>query len=164
MTDRRRIPDAEAEILKCSGRRCCICFGLYGDLEVKQGQIAHLDRNRSNSTADNLAFLCLQHHNEYDTRTSQSKGWTVGEAKDYRALLYEAIMRLREGKGQTGSNITDQCVPPMVSPIGSTSLFRTKSAPKADLDRTPDETTTGLLAPEAVFLAFDVTNPNELHI
>jgi hypothetical protein len=58
---------------------------------LKAGQIAHLDRNSSNSAADNLAFLCLEHHDEYDSRTSQRKGLTPGEVKQMRAELHGAI-------------------------------------------------------------------------
>ena len=37
-------------------------FYLDGDLDEKIGQIAHLDKNPSNSAEDNIAFLCLLHH------------------------------------------------------------------------------------------------------
>jgi hypothetical protein len=40
--------------------------------------------------------MCFEHHDEYDTRTSQSKGWTVAEAKEYRQMLYGAIKSLRD--------------------------------------------------------------------
>lgn len=81
----------EAAILVSSRRRCAICFGLNRDAEIKQGQIAHLDRNRSNHELANLAFLCLNHHDQYDSRTSQSKGFTIAEVKCYRAELEEAL-------------------------------------------------------------------------
>jgi hypothetical protein len=80
--------DAVNEVLIRSRRRCCFCFGLHQDVTVKQGQIAHLDQDRNNIRPDNLAFLCLPHHDSYDTRTSQSKGLTIGEARSYRAELY----------------------------------------------------------------------------
>jgi hypothetical protein len=49
MPERKQIPKSiEAEILIASRRRCCICFGLGGDLGEKQGQIAHLDQKREN--------------------------------------------------------------------------------------------------------------------
>ncbi len=88
-----------------SGRRCCICFGLDGDLRVKRGQIAHLDRNPQNSEAVNLAFLCLHHHDEYDTKTSQARRWSSGEVKNYRKLLYRQIAHLREGDNRKGSRV-----------------------------------------------------------
>ena len=86
---RAPIPDSTNEaILVKSRRRCCICFGLKRDLGVKSGQIAHLDRNNKNPSEDNLAFLCFDHHDEYDSKTSQRKGFLIGEVKTYREQLY----------------------------------------------------------------------------
>jgi len=95
-TRKKTSGDVETEVLYKSARRCCICFGLNSDFSEKSGQIAHLDRNNSNSKLDNLAFLCLEHHDKYDTRTSQSKGWTIGEAKKYRSSLHLAVERWRK--------------------------------------------------------------------
>lgn len=89
-----RVPvssDTQNDILRLSKRRCCLCFGLHGDLQVKRGQIAHLDRDNANNDPDNLAFLCLQHHDEYDSRTSQSKGFREEEVKAYRKELYASV-------------------------------------------------------------------------
>jgi len=36
-------------------------------------------------------FLCLPHHDEYDSRTSQSKGITISELKQFRNELYEYV-------------------------------------------------------------------------
>src|SRR5713101_8317200 len=79
------------QVLLLSRRRCCICFGLDGDLGKKRGQIAHLDRNNINYDLDNLAFLCLPHHDEYDGKTSQSKGLRESEVKQFRKELYDRI-------------------------------------------------------------------------
>lgn len=83
--------EVQDSILLKSRRRCCICYGLRRDISIREGQIAHLDQNPSNNASDNLAFLCLEHHNWYDSRTSQSKGPTIGEVKTYRNELYEDI-------------------------------------------------------------------------
>ena len=88
----------EADVLTRSRRRCCICFGLHRDVEIKAGQIAHLDGDRSNSVTDNLAFLCLQHHDQYDSTTSQSKNLTIAEVKRYRAELYEHVLPVVEAQ------------------------------------------------------------------
>ncbi len=97
MTKRKKIPqNIQDEILTLSGRRCCLCFGINSDFEVKKGQIAHLDRNPENNDIGNLAWLCLDHHDEYDSRSSQSKGLTIGEVKQYRAKLYEDVERHRQ--------------------------------------------------------------------
>lgn len=81
----------EAEVLLKSGRRCCLCYGLHLDFDVKRGQIAHVNRDSSNSQMDNLAFLCLEHHDLYDSRTSQSKGFSETELRQYRNMLYEYV-------------------------------------------------------------------------
>ncbi len=88
----QKIPQQiETQILLNSRRRCCICFGLKRDTRIKQGQIAHLDKNRNNNKVDNLAFLCLSHHDSYDTKTSQSKGLTINEIKTFRVELNKYI-------------------------------------------------------------------------
>lgn len=123
MTDRprKRIPTAiETGVLTLSRRRCCVCFCLDGDLVAKsQGQIAHIDHNSSNSDFDNLAYLCLPHHDLYDSTRSQSKGFTVGELKYYRDKLYRTLgnhdlsapnrLRLQEGQIRLSEAVVDDC-------------------------------------------------------
>jgi hypothetical protein len=90
MTKRKKVPsENETEVLTRSRRRCCICYGLSRDNAVKQGQVAHLDQDPSNTSEENLAFLCLEHHDQYDSRTSQSKGLQISEVKAYRTELYK---------------------------------------------------------------------------
>lgn len=97
MKKRRTIPKStETEVLTKSRRRCCICFGLSNDIRIKTGQIAHLDKDCSNNNPDNLAFLCLKHHDEYDSRTSQSKGFTEKEVKKYREDLFDSISQSKK--------------------------------------------------------------------
>ena len=92
MSKRQKLPtDIQTDALVGSRRRCCICFALNKDINMKQGQIAHLDKNPSNNNLDNLAFLCLAHHDQYDSKTSQSKGLTIDEVKKYRAHLYAYV-------------------------------------------------------------------------
>ncbi len=74
-----------------SRRRCCLCWQLDNSFEEVDGQIAHLDKNPSNNAIDNLAYLCLKHHNRYDGKTSVSKNYTIQEVKTYRSYLYDAI-------------------------------------------------------------------------
>jgi hypothetical protein len=98
MSQRKQTPrDIEADVLEKSGRRCCICQSLNGDFATKDGQIAHLDGDPSNSKFDNLCFLCLKHHDDYDTKRSQSKGLTLTEVKRYRDYLYNKVAVMREG-------------------------------------------------------------------
>lgn len=92
MADRKPIPDEiQTLVLTRSARRCALCFGLDGDLTEQRGQIAHLDHDPSNNVEDNLAYLCLDHHDLYDSRTSQSKGLKEAEVKTYRERLYRAV-------------------------------------------------------------------------
>jgi hypothetical protein len=87
---RKRVTDAvQAEVLVKSRRRCCVCYGLNRDTTTKQGQIAHLDKNRANNEESNLAFLCLPHHDQFDSNTSQSKNLTAKEITRYRNELYQ---------------------------------------------------------------------------
>jgi hypothetical protein len=64
---------------------------LRKDTREKKGQIAHLDHNCANNNIGNLAWLCLEHHDQYDSRTSQSKGLTQQEVKKYRTQLHKAV-------------------------------------------------------------------------
>ncbi|MCP2027433.1 hypothetical protein L1276_002590 [Flavobacterium sp. HSC-32F16] len=82
-------PKNEAEILVKSRRRCALCFALENNNKVRKGQIAHVDRNNENAAFDNLVFLCFEHHDEYDSRPSQSKGIKPTELKVYREKLYK---------------------------------------------------------------------------
>lgn len=83
--------DIQDKVLLLSRRRCCICFALYGDVDLKQGQIAHLDHDNNNNELDNLAFLCLRDHDLYDSTPRQSKGLRVSEVKQHRAELYDIV-------------------------------------------------------------------------
>ena len=101
MANRKQTPsEIETEVLTESARRCCICYGLNFDFTIKKGQIAHLDQNPANSTFDNLAWLCFEHHDEYDSTTRQSKGLTVAEVKDYRGQLYDFISDIRNASNE----------------------------------------------------------------
>lgn len=83
--------NTERNILINGKRRCPLCYGLFRDFGVKKGQIAHIDKDSSNDSEENLLFLCLNHHDEYDSIRSQSKGITQKELEHYRDELYEAI-------------------------------------------------------------------------
>lgn len=87
----------EIEVLRRSGRRCALCFGVDNDFSEKQGQIAHLDKNPSNHAVGNLAYLCLNHHDRFDGKTSQSKGYRSAEIRVYREELYERVSSRKDG-------------------------------------------------------------------
>jgi hypothetical protein len=91
---RKAVPEEiQLEVLAACRRRCAICFGLHRDMRIKAGQIAHLDRDAANPTLDNLVFLCLEHHDQFDGRTSQSKGLTSEEVRRFRQELAAAVER-----------------------------------------------------------------------
>lgn len=93
---RKSVPnETETAVLLRSRRRCCVCYGLNRDTTIKPGQIAHLDGDPSNNDEDNLVFLCFEHHDQYDSRTSQSKGLTEAEVRHFRAELYK-VMELHQ--------------------------------------------------------------------
>src|SRR5260370_22912285 len=86
-----RIPtrkSTETDILLASRRRCCLCVFLKNRDEERRGQIAHLNHDPSDPRFENLVWLCLEHHDEYDGKTSQSKGITPDEVRAYRDRLY----------------------------------------------------------------------------
>jgi hypothetical protein len=89
---RKAVPqETQVEVLAACRRRCATCFGLNRDTGIKPGQIAHLDRDAANPSFDNLVFLCLAHHDQFDSRTSQSKGLTSDEVRRFRQELATAI-------------------------------------------------------------------------
>jgi len=96
MSRKKIPPQTEMQVLTSSRRRCCICFGLNRDVRVKVGQIAHLDRDNTNTALDNLAFFCFEHHDRYDSRTSQSKNFSISEVKSYRDELYRSVVPIIE--------------------------------------------------------------------
>lgn len=102
---RRGIPkDVETRLLTASRRRCCLCYYLLGQREPSRGQIAHLNQDASDHRFENLVWLCLNHHDEFDSRTSQSKGITPGEIRLYRDRFYKQTgtsgLRPEEREGQ----------------------------------------------------------------
>jgi len=92
MSQRKNIPaDIQKQVLLKSRRRCCLCFWLDGVDEVVKGQIAHLDQDSSNNKVENLAFLCFDHHDEYDGRPNVSKGFQRQEVAQWRDELYKEM-------------------------------------------------------------------------
>jgi len=91
MARKRLTEEKISAVLLKSRRRCCVCFGLNRDTGLKAGQIAHLDHRSSNDSESNLAFLCFVHHDEYDSKTSQSKGFTQKEVLIFREELYRSL-------------------------------------------------------------------------
>lgn len=92
---RKKIPKAvEAELLLSCRRRCCLCYYLNENVKTTlNGQIAHIDHDPSNNDLNNLAYLCLEHHEQYDSRTSQTKKITASELHKAKNKLSDYIDR-----------------------------------------------------------------------
>src|SRR5713226_5421811 len=96
MKNRTSFPEAvQIEVLTRCRRRCLLCYALEGDVRAKDGQIAHIDRNPANAELENAAYLCLNHHDEYDGTRRQSKRFKPDELKYYQGLLHEAVPSFR---------------------------------------------------------------------
>lgn len=85
----------ETDVLRSSMRRCALCYGIDNDFSEKSEQIAHVNKDSSDGSFGNLAWLCLNHHDRYDGQTSQSKGITRAELLSYRKDLYQYVANLR---------------------------------------------------------------------
>jgi hypothetical protein len=87
---RRQRPNrpVEKDVVVAARRQCCLCVFLFSRTEPRRGQIAHLNHDPGDSRFENLVYLCLEHHDEYDSRTSQSKGLLLDEVREYRDRLY----------------------------------------------------------------------------
>ncbi|MGA9040786.1 MAG: hypothetical protein WB421_09645 [Terriglobales bacterium] len=81
----------ETEVLIRCLRRCALCFALAGDTSVKRGQLAHIDRNPVNASKENAAFLCMPHHDEYDSTSRQTKRITPTELKAHQESLHNYL-------------------------------------------------------------------------
>jgi tetratricopeptide (TPR) repeat protein len=85
------LEETQVALFAASRRRCCVCVALHHDRSIKPGQIAHLNHDSLDSRFDNLAWLCLAHHDIYDSTTRQSKGITLAEIRYYRDQLYQEM-------------------------------------------------------------------------
>lgn len=92
-------PETQARILAESRRRCAVCYGLDGDIDRKKGQLAHLGKDASKTDESELVFLCFDHHDEFDSTTSQSKNLTRKEVERYRDELIAEL----EGRWVSGA-------------------------------------------------------------
>ena len=103
-----RIPtrtSTETDVLLASRRRCCLCVFLKNRDEERRGQIAHLNHDPSDPRFENLVWLCLEHHDEYDGKTSQSKGITPDEVRAYRDQLYTRNDQEGKWKAQSAAKL-----------------------------------------------------------
>lgn len=87
----------------------------------EEGQIAHLDRDPSNVDEENLAYLCLDHHARYDSRSDQTLRFRKEEAKHARD---ELCARIKEGLfGNVGVPTGSKLIKVVVTVKGSFESF-----------------------------------------
>ena len=77
---RTSIPnDLVAEVLFASDSTCCVCRE-----RGKQTQIHHINENPSNNAVENLAVLCLDHHNQTQIKGGFGRKLTALVVTKYR--------------------------------------------------------------------------------
>lgn len=89
MTRKPIPPVVQADVVISSRRRCPLCVFLDDNESERPGQIAHLNGDHSDNRFENLTWLCLEHHDKFDSTTSQTKNYTQVEVRNYRDRLYQ---------------------------------------------------------------------------
>ncbi len=84
-------------------------------IEEKKVQIAHIDQKRNNSDISNLVPLCLDHHDEFDSVTRQSKNITKHELKMYKEMLIKELSKDEHKEDEI--KVTQQRLPDLSSAI-----------------------------------------------
>ena len=118
--------DTEHSVLVKCLRRCAMCFALNQNTNVVAGQIAHIDRDNTNDSLQNLVYLCLPHHNDYDSTFSQTKRWTVNEVIHFRDQLHLYV-----------TAITQNTVPPPHQTNSPPMLATTMAMPSVSAPTNP---------------------------
>jgi hypothetical protein len=95
----------EISVLTKCKRRCALCYGLNNDDGEKRGQLAHIDRNGENIEENNAAFLCLEHHELYDSTSRQAKGYKPGELKRHQETLLVYVLTLKNEPSASANGI-----------------------------------------------------------
>ncbi len=105
MAKRAKLSDIlAAEVAIRSRRRCCLCVFLDQDNRRRKGQIAHINHDPTDNSIENLVFLCFDHHDEYDGRTSISRNIGEIEVRQYRDRLYQQNEGRSRQSSATGSS------------------------------------------------------------
>jgi hypothetical protein len=115
----RPTADVEHDVLIACGRKCCLCYFLESDKRTRKGQIAHINQNRADSRAENLVWLCFDHHDEYDSTTRQSKGLTAGELRSYRDRLTALLGDENQGKAKADGAAAERAASEAASSAGT---------------------------------------------
>lgn len=95
-TNRRKIPEkVSASVVYKNDRACCVCH------KRLPFQINHINRNPTDNREENLCVLCLNHHNQFESKSTISKGLTPELLRKYK-VEWEYIVRKRREKEYGG--------------------------------------------------------------
>jgi|GEM_PF-3880190 len=99
MKVRTKVPKKlAAEIEFAVDMRCCVCEPVSGlPPRPRAGQIHHLDSDPTNHKAENLVWLCLDHHEEAGTTGQAARRLSADVIRKYRSVLQTRIQRNRVG-------------------------------------------------------------------
>src|SRR5262249_21288075 len=87
---RTKVPDSVvARVMFASDLRCCVCY-------AKGHQLHHLDGDPNNHEYDNLAYLCLDHHDEATRTGGLSRKLSSATIVTFRADWYTKVEHRRE--------------------------------------------------------------------
>ena len=86
------VEDIQDNVVTKSNRVCAFCWAFERDGRSKrQGQLAHIDRDSSNSREANLAWLCLSCHDTYDSIPRQTKKLREAELAAHKATVERLV-------------------------------------------------------------------------
>lgn len=89
---RKNVPeDVAASILFMSDRTCCVC-----NERGKTLQIHHIDDNPSNNSFENLAVLCVEHHNETLLQGGFGRKLDAAQVRMYRDDWHNRVQARRD--------------------------------------------------------------------
>ena len=88
---RKRIPVTNADqVMFDNDHTCCVCRVRFSPV-----QIHHIDGNPNNNSRDNLAILCLDHHNQASYPQGFGRRISPGEIQKYKADWEELVLSKR---------------------------------------------------------------------
>src|SRR5437899_1178647 len=148
----------ETDVLLASRRRCCLCVFLKNRDEERRGQIAHLNHDPSDPRFENLVWLCLEHHDEYDGKTSQSKGITPDEVRTYRDQLYARNDPQGKWKAQSDAQLADPGDSSRIEPLSAYDTVRERFPDDLGFTTTHWRTPLWLVANQPEFFAYKAGN------
>jgi hypothetical protein len=159
MRRRRSVLNAvQTDVLLASRRRCCLCVFLDRLDTERKGQVAHLNHDPRDRRFENLVFLCLEHHDEYDGKTSQSKGYTADELRTCRDRLYMENDPHGKWRAQTVERLAEPANPSLTEPLSDGEMAKRSVPHESDFTRQPWRFPLWQTANEPEFFAYKAAN------